>query len=361
MSLGDGMTRLFMSAGEASGDRLAAELLVELERRRPTLVARGVVGPRLRARGVEEVAAAEGLAAVGPWQGLRALPTAIRTMWAADRAFATRAHDLVITVDAPAWSMRLARRARQRGLRVVHWVSPQLWAWRPGRAAAVARAVDAVLCLLPFEPPLYARTGVEAVFVGHPAVDRVRPAARPGGAGPVIALAPGSRPAEVAALWRVLRRVGALAVARWPGARVVALQAPGTSLPDLDGIEVCDDVGALRADVCVACSGTLTLELAAARIPTVVVYRTDGLTWAIARRLVRIPHIALPNVLAGRLVVPEHLQDLDVEAILADVERLLGAAGDVQRGELAAVCAGLGAGAIGRTADVVERFLPGVP
>ena len=353
------MTRLFVSAGEASGDRLAAELLVEIERRRPTLAARGVVGPRLRARGVEEVAAAEGLAAVGPWQSLRALPGAIRSMWAVEAALDERRPDLVITVDAPAWSLRLAARARRRGLKVVHWVSPQLWAWRPGRAAAVARAADAVLCLFPFEPALYAKTGVDAVFVGHPAVDRVRPTARPGERAPVVALAPGSRPAEVAALWPILRRVGASARDRWPDVRLVGLAAPGVRLDGLEGLEICEDVAALRADVCVACSGTLTLELAAARIPTVVVYRTDGVTWAIARRLVRIPHIALPNVLAGRLVVPEHLQTLDPAAILADIERLLGAAGDVQRAELEAVCVGLGADAIRRTADVVERYLPG--
>jgi lipid-A-disaccharide synthase len=262
---------------------------------------------------------------------------------------------VVLTVDAPSIWLRLARRVRARGLAVVHWTSPQVWAWRPERVRAVARSVDTVLCLFPFEPPLY-QGHVRAVFVGHPAA-AVSGGPLPAAGRPRIGLAPGSRPTEIRALWPVLREVARRLRSRWPDAELLVPVARGVDERSLTGLDCAfvDGVAGLAgAEVAVVASGTATLELAALDVPMVVVYRVHPLTWQIGRRLVHTPWVALPNVLAGRRLVPEHLQDLDPEAIAADAAALVGSRGQVPR-ELVATLAGPEAWA--RTAEEVARWV----
>jgi lipid-A-disaccharide synthase len=371
--------RVFVVAGEASGDRLASQLLAELERRRYPVAAWGVCGPALRARGVMEVAPAEAVSAVGVVEAIARIPAAFRTLAAVESALARFRPDVVLTVDAPSLSLRVARRARDRGIPAVHWVSPQVWAWRRWRTSAVARAADMILCLFPFEPALYDGLPTRAVYVGHPAVQRLArvtradaPIAPPPGAAArdvwagsrpsVVGLAPGSRYDEVRRLWPVMRDVAQRISAARPGTRFVVPVAPTADRSWLGGV-ACDfvpdlSVAAARADVFVTASGTACLEVAAAGVPQVVVYAVHPITYAVGRLLVRgVDHIALPNILAGARVVPEHLQRLDASRITEDVLSLLGPAGTAQVERLAPVVRPLGSQAIERTADALLSAL----
>ncbi|MEQ1500648.1 MAG: hypothetical protein ABMB14_00390 [Myxococcota bacterium] len=235
---------------------------------------------------------------------------------------------------------------------VVQWVAPQVWAWRPGRVDVVARSVDAVLCLLPFEPAWF-EGRVRALFVGHPAA-AIRPGSAPAVGRPRIALCPGSRRSEVEALWPVLREVARRLRRVWPDVGFVAPRAPGVELGGLDVAYVDRMADVAGCDAAVVASGTATLELAALDVPMVVVYRVHPLTAAIARRMLTIDAIALPNVLAGRRIVPEHVQDLDPDQIAADVVAWVGRRGQVPRALIASLC---GATAIDAVADEVAAWL----
>jgi lipid-A-disaccharide synthase len=215
-----------------------------------------------------------------------------------------------VAVDSPDFHLPVARLARRWGIRTVGYVSPQLWAWRRGRAAAVAAALDQLLCLFSFEPALYAGTGLDARWVGHPAVDRVGPSAREPG---VLALFPGSRPAEVYRHLPVFLDVG-----RRIGCReILVAGADGIRRVPLDGARWVDRAEALgRAERALTKSGTVTLELAQSRIPFVVAHRVHPVTYWIGRALVRgVRFLALPNVLAGREVVAEYVQRFTVEEL----------------------------------------------
>lgn len=359
------MTRLFVCAGEASGDRLAADLLRELEARDSHLSVRGICGPALLERGVVPVADIREVEAIGVFDALRKAPSIVsvarRVLTSIDRW----KPDLVLTVDNPGLNLWLARRVRARGIRSVQWVSPQIWAWRPGRKRAVARSVDALLCLFPMEPPLYEGLGLDVAFTGHPAIDRITrlPSLRGAdGAGPIIGLAPGSREREVRALWPVFRQVAAILQDRLPGVRFAVPIAPTVDRRWLDGLpfDAYDSIPAAAsvADAFLVCSGTATLELAALRTPMVVVYRVHPVTYALARLLVRgVRHLALPNILAGSEIVPERVQHLDPVEIAGLLVELLGERGAAQRAALRDVVEPLGGGAAARAADQIVRQL----
>jgi len=303
--------RVVVSAAEASGDALAAALVRALAVRADIDVC-GVGGPAMRAAGVRPVDGCVPLRpAMGTVEVLGSLWGTVRNLRAVWRAL-DRA-DLLVVVDAPDQHLPLARLARGR-VPVVGYVSPQVWAWRAGRVHAVAQALDQLLCLWPFEPALYAGTGLDARFVGHPASERSTRSTREEG---VLAVVPGSRPAEV-------RRHLAtfLAVARETGAREVLLPRASTITEEGVGtlppwVRPCamEDVLA-RADRALTKSGTSTLELALAGIPAVVAHRVSPITWAVARRFTRgLRHVALPNILLESRVQEEHLQHLDVAGL----------------------------------------------
>jgi lipid-A-disaccharide synthase len=361
------MTRILVCAGEASGDRLAADLLRELEARRPHLVARGLAGPAMRELGVVPIANAEETTAVGLVEVLGAVPRIWRILGRLEEELERWRPDLVLTVDSPDMMLRFGRRARRRGFRVVHWVSPQVWAWRPRRVHKVARSADCLLCLFPMEPALYAGTGVKAVFTGHPAMARLRrdPAARATyGQAPVIGLGPGSRRSEISALWPVYQEVARAIRSRIPDCRFVVPVASTIDRSLLGGVEgavLLDglEAAASAADVFLIASGTATLELAALGTPMVITYKVHPLTWILGRVLVRgVRHLGLPNVLAGREVVPERLQHLDPSALASELIGLLGDEGRKQTAVVRTVIDGLaGPGATARAADEVERWL----
>jgi len=293
---------------EPSGDVLATGLAATLSDLRVACATGGPIP------GTESVRVPRPASVMGLLDAVRALRQTRRALrqlaaWVQDRR-----PRLLVTVDGPSFTLRLSRALRP--MPSIHVVAPQVWAWRPGRVDRLAQATDAVLCLLPFEPAWFAGR-MRAVFVGHPAVDL---APEPTGPRPAWALLPGSRPAEVRRLGPTLREVARRLEVVDPTAGLLTVRAPGApslDVPNLQTVDRIEQLAGVRGAV--AASGTVSLQLAALAVPQVVVARTDPWTWAVGREVVRTPWVALPNVLAGRCVVSEHVQHLDPAAIVRDL------------------------------------------
>jgi lipid-A-disaccharide synthase len=340
--------RILVSAQEASGDRLGAELFAAMaaERAGEPFEVRGLVGPLLAAAGAAPLPDS---APMNPVMGfvevLKHLGELRRNTMAIRRAF-DEEPDLLVVIDAPDFNLPLARAAKAKGIPVLGLVSPQLWAWRSGRARDIARAMDLLLCLFPFEPAFYAPYGLDARWIGHPAVDRVGPSSREPG---VLAIFPGSRRAE---LRRLLGPF--LAAAERLGAREVLLPLAASLSPaDLGPlpahVRLCTSAEALaRADRALTKSGTSTLEIALAGIPMVVAHRVHPLTYWLGKRLVRgVKHLALPNILLRREAIREYVQYFTVDELVqslkyaappptAELRAILGAPGVAGRAAKAA-------------------------
>jgi lipid-A-disaccharide synthase len=333
------MTRVLLSALEPSADALAAGILAEAARRGAAWESLGVAGLQAREAGFGGDSEPRRYAVMGLAQALLKLPSflALRRRLLA-LAEETRP-DVFVGIDAPDFHLPLARELRQRGVLTVQYVSPTVWAWREERIEDTAAAVDLVLCLFPFEPRYYEHRGVRARYVGHPLADRLRPAADRTalrrGLGwsdetPWVVLAPGSRRQELAHHAPVFFAAAA-AVHRRTGARFVLAVPPGGRaghLPNVarrqglpfSALEVREDARTLlaAADAALVKSGTITLEATLVGCPCVVAYRTARLNASfILARGFRTPYIALPNILAGRPVVPEYIQNLVRPGILA--------------------------------------------
>lgn len=330
--------KLLVSAAEPSGDRLAAELVEALRGLAPEISASGLAGPALRGAGVHPLARMESVAVMGLVEVLGHLGAIRRAQGALRSALAEGDVDLLVVVDAPDLNLPLAAAAREAGVPVVGYVSPQVWAWRADRIPRIAAHLDALLCLFAFEPPLYegaaAQTGCDVRFVGHPVRDRVTPA--PVLSPPVVALLPGSRAQELRRHLPVFLDTAGRLQARHPTWRFRLVVPDETDLPDLPSfIERHGDIGAAAGcRAALTKSGTVTLELACLGVPMVVAHRVHPLTYAIGKRLVTgVQHIALPNVLAGEEVVPEVVQHLDA----ADLARRVSALPDRQPLDLSAL------------------------
>jgi lipid-A-disaccharide synthase len=370
---------LLVVAGEASGDLHGARLISELRLRVPGLAAFGLGGDEMRAAGLQSVAHSSEVAVVGITEVLKVLPR-IREVFAdllheVDR----RRPALAVLIDFPDFNLRLARQLKGRGLEVVYYISPQVWAWRKGRVKTIARLVDRMLVLFPFEVDFYRGHGVDVVHVGHPLVDEVPvlPQAWDRGteaekAGPYrIALLPGSRLSEVEALLpTLLAAVGKLAGRLPIEARIIRAPTVPRELLDeaveLSGLTVAiveSDRFAAIADshVALCASGTATLEVGLLGTPMIMVYRLASWTYLLARLLVRLPNVALVNLVLGRRVVPELIQgQANPERIAAEAARLLtdAAARQEMRAALAEVRSRLGAGgASGRAAGEVAEMM----
>jgi lipid-A-disaccharide synthase len=320
-----------MVAGEASGDLLGAALITALRERVPAIEFVGLAGERMRAAGCEALGSSEELAVMGLVEPLRHLPRLLRLRSRLQEAFIEQRVDAFIGIDSPAFNIGLARRLRQQGMVTAQYVSPQVWAWRRGRVSKIAAAVDAVLCLLPFEPAVYAGQPVRAEFVGHPLADQIplesgRVAARAAlGIAPdarVVAVLPGSRMGEVQRLGPdfivattqlrqlvqgPLHFVVPLAGERVGDAFRQQLQATGVQMQLVE--RRADEVLA-SADAALVASGTATLQTMLHGVPMVVAYRFAPLTAFIARdlKLMKAKYFALPNLLADEPLVPEFFQ-----------------------------------------------------
>ncbi len=374
--------RVMITAGEESGDRLGAGLARALSERRPDIELYGMGGDAMAEAGVQLVQHLSEVAVVGITEVLAHLPEIRRAMRRLEACFDERRPDLLVPIDFPDFNLGLARRARRRGVEVVYFVSPQVWAWRRGRVRGIQRLVRRMLVLFPFERAFYEQADVPVTFVGHPVVDRqLEPVDREGllrrigldPGRPVVALLPGSRRSEVARLLPPM--LGAAAVLRrrrpelqflMPRARGLAegLLLEAVRASGLDEVRVHtgdypEVLGACTAGV--VASGTASLESAVAGLPIVVVYRIQPLTYLLGRLLVRVEHIALPNLVAERRVVPELVQgECTPERIATAIEAYLDdpAHAERVRAELDEVRRRLGEpGAIGRAADAVLEEL----
>jgi len=319
--------RIALVAGEASGDQLGAALITALRERAPHAEFRGVAGPRMVAAGCQPLAAAEELAVMGLAEILAHLPRLLRLRRGLERALLEWRPDVFVGIDSPEFNLGLAARLKAQGLATVQYVSPQVWAWRQGRVRTIARDCDLVLCLLPFEPAFYREHAVRAVYVGHPLADQIpqqvdRAAARRNlgidARATVVALLPGSRQGEVRRLGPVFLETVRWLRERRPGLEFVApmaspAAAAGFAAAATAGVRRLDGQARLAlqaADAALVASGTATLEALLCRCPMVVAYRVAPLSALLLRalRLVRVRHFALPNLLAGEALVPEHFQ-----------------------------------------------------
>ena len=324
--------RVGLVAGEASGDTLGADLIHALRRHAPDTQFFGVAGPKMQSAGCESWEPAESLAVMGLFDVLRDLPRLVRLLARIKRMFLTARPDVFIGIDAPDTNLRLARGLHAAGIPTVQYVSPQVWAWRQGRARSIRESVDLVLCLLPFEKRFYDEHGIRAEFVGHPLADAIpenidRAAARRAlglsvGAG-VVALLPGSRRGEVARLaadfaatarWLAAQRPDlkfiapmASAATRQIFSEVLKREAPAVAVQLIDGHAT---TALSAANVVLVASGTASLEAALCKRPMVVVYRLGALSgWMIMKlNLVKSKFFAQPNLLADRRVVGEYFQ-----------------------------------------------------
>ena len=326
--------RYLLVTGEASGDLHAARMVRALRQREPCEVS-GVAGPELRAEGVECLARAEELAVLGFSEVAARLPLLLRTRRRLLEAYDRMRPDAVVLVDYPGFNLRLGPELKRRGARIFYYIAPQVWAWHASRARAMGRWVDRLAVVFPFEEPLFREAGVAATFVGHPLLDDLAPEVDEAGfradlgvapETPLLGLLPGSRPQELARHLEPLLAAARTLAASRPSLVTVLAMAPGlesalaSTRASLDGVRIVR--GRTRATqafatACAVASGTATLETALFGTPHVIVYRTGRLNYAIASRLVRLSHIGLPNIVAGREVAPELVQGRLTPAALA--------------------------------------------
>lgn len=318
-------------AGELSGDLLGARLMRAIRAAEPEARFSGIGGPEMEALGFDSFLPMERLSVMGLFEAvgrfLELLPERRRLA----RRLEAAAPDVFVGIDAPDFNLSLERRLRTAGIPTVHYVSPSIWAWRAYRAAKVGRAVDRILTLFPFEAEFCRRNGIEACFVGHPLARELGPGDRSAarrrlglpGPGPIVALLPGSRSREVRHIGRPLLETAAWLHRRCPDLRFIAPMArPGLHSEFRSAAEAGGGPPVTRfdgesravmsaADVVMLASGTASLEAMLLRRPMVVAWRGLAPTWLILRRWLgrNIRFIALPNLLAGRRIVPEFLQD----------------------------------------------------
>lgn len=375
--------KVFISAGEASGDALGAALIEALRARVPDVEVFGMGGPAMQSAGFEALRDARELNVVGLVEVVRHLPRLFRLLWDLAARGVARGPDVAVMIDAPDFHVRLARYFRRARVPVAYYVGPSVWAWRAGRVAKFRDVVDHMMVLFPFETAVWRAGGVDVSCVGHPLADQIPPADPSARAlvprARTIALLPGSRRSELRRHAPLLLEAGARLLDRGRADRLMLPVAPTldpaaiAALVDaspargrVDLVLATDgDARARRAalgaaELALVCSGTATLETALLGTPSVIVYRVSPLSWWIGRRLTRIAHLGLPNLIAGRPVVPELLQDaLTVDALVAEAERVLADA-DTQRRSLLEMRRALGpAGAAARAADVVVALARG--
>ncbi len=322
--------KVFVSCGESSGDFYAAALVEKLRRHWPDTEWFGSAGPRLRQAGVEALADMESLAVAGLVEVVSHLPRIHGEYRKLARAIESRRPDLIILTDSPDFHLRLARRVSKLGIPVIYMVAPQAWAWRKGRVKAMKRDLAALFCLFPFEEAFYREHGVPATYIGHPLA---RMAAASSSRGeflarhgfrddtPLVALCPGSRKGEVERHWgplfdAVARIGGALSCqfalaspvgfSRRYGESFFRERIRGSSIQWIEG-ETWDVLA--HSDIALAASGTVTMEAALLGTPLITYYKVTGLSWLAGRFLVRVPFYSMVNLIAGRRLVHELMQN----------------------------------------------------
>ncbi|MBF0613721.1 MAG: lipid-A-disaccharide synthase [Magnetococcales bacterium] len=344
---------ILMVAGEASGDNLGAGLLSELQTRFPGLESYGVGGTRMQAHGFSTLCDMNELSVIGLIEVVRRLPRLIQRHRQLVALLEQRRPDLLITIDLPDFNFLLARQAQRLAIPRIHYVGPQVWAWRSGRIRKLAALLDHLLVLFPFETGIYAGSGLPVTFVGHPLATQSAPdptarlrLRQELGLAPderLLLLLPGSRVSEIRRHLEIMVAASRQVVESHPQVRCVLAMADTLNATLFDEVMATADAqtrtffarirmqqgmtGALlaAADVAMVCSGTVTLEAALIGTPMTVLYRVHPLTYAIGRRVIQVAHIALPNLVAGHTLVPERIQqEATPDRLAADVAALLG-------------------------------------
>ena len=341
----DSPMHVYVIAGEPSGDVIGARL-IEALRADGDIEVSGIGGPEMEAAGLQSLFPYDELAIMGLTEVLPSVPRILSRMRKTARDIERKQPDVIVTIDSPGFVFGVIRRLKSRNCPRVHYVAPTIWAWRAGRVKKFRKHFDHLLALFPFEPPLFEAAGLDCSFVGHPIAE----GAVASGNGPafrqrhgigtdeqVLCLLPGSRRGEVSRLGPVISEVLGLLARSNPGARIVVPAAPnvrdavgtlavtwGDKVLVVDGASERYDAFA-ASDLALAASGTVTLELAYAGVPTVVIYQVGKLTGEIARRMIRIEHVSIVNIVAGRLIFPEFLQSRCRPALITGaVSALLG-------------------------------------
>ncbi len=339
------MTRIFIIAGEASGDVLGARLMTALRRREPNIIFSGIGGARMAEAGLSSLFPMQELAVMGIAEILPRLFALQKRLKQTVAAIQAEQPDILLTIDSPGFCLRVLKAVGQNGPKRVHYVAPQVWAWRQSRVKHFPGLWDELLCLLPFEPDFFAPHGLHPVFTGHPVLESgadTGDAARfralhnlPDDAVPVM-LMPGSRVTETRRLLPVFRETMARLAPHVPGLVPVVAAAPfiaeqvAAHLSDWPQRPIIVRDVAARYDAFAAAraaltkSGTSTLELAMAGVPMAVTYRVNPVSAFLGRRLIKVPHVAMINLLAVHALVPELLQeDCQPERLVATLQTLL--------------------------------------
>lgn len=343
----NGSAKIFLLAGEPSGDIIGARLMQALRRQPNDLELEffGVGGARMQAQGLDSLFPMEELSLMGFAEILPHVPNLLRRLSQTRGAIRRQSPDMALTIDSPGFSLRLQKSLDGLALKRVHYVAPQVWAWRPGRARKLGARIDHLLALLPFEPRFFRKYGLPCSFVGHPIIEE---AGRRGdgalfkkryelpGDAPVICLLPGSRHAEIRQHMPVMKAVAHRLAQRFPRLRLILPTLPGLQ-PVLRAMiedwpiqplileERADRFDAYAASwLAIAASGTVSLELALARLPHITIYRTGAVTAWLARRMINVDHVNLVNIILNRPLVPEWLQeDCTPERITASALHLI--------------------------------------
>ncbi len=374
------MNRVMIVAGEASGDIYGAGLIRTVAAEKPEVVFFGIGGMRMREAGCEILVDSADMAVVGLIEVLKHFKVIAAAFLKLKKILLNNPPDLLILIDYPGFNLRLAKVAKRAGVKVLYYISPQIWAWRQGRVHKIKRLVDQMAVILPFEVPFYEQAGVPVSFVGHPLADLVQvsltreQAAASFGLDPsrlVVGLFPGSRRSEVSRLLPTILDAARLLHQRFPTLQFVLPLASTLSHDDLaPWLDSCDlpititrerihDL--IRAcDAVISVSGTVTLEVALVGTPLVIIYKLAPLTFQLAKRLVKVEHIGLCNIVAAETVAPELIQDdATAQRIALEIERLLDdQVNRAVRTRLGRVHERLGGGGANqRVAAIIQRLL----
>ena len=335
------MPKVGIVAGEASGDLLGSHLIRALKKQRPDIEFIGIAGPKMQGEGARSLFPIERLSVRGYVEVLRHLPGLLKIRKELAQFFLKTKPDLFIGIDAPDFNFGLERTLKRRGIRTIHYVSPSIWAWRKGRIGKIKRAVSHMLALFPFEPAIYEQAGIPVSYVGHPLADILPMTPDKQGARErlklrddklVIAMLPGSRQSEVKQLADLYVKTARLIAQEQPEVQflvplitretraiferaIYANHAQETPIQILFGHA---HMAMEAADAVIVASGTATLEAALLKRPMVITYRMPKLSWWILKRMNYLPYVGLPNILAGRFVVPELLQNDAIPEKLAE-------------------------------------------
>lgn len=321
--------RVMIVAGEASGDIYGADLVREAHKLEPNIAFFGIGGERMREAGVETLVDSSGMAVVGLVEVIKHFNVIAAAFLTLRKIILTNPPDLLILIDYPGFNLRLARVAKNEGVKVLYYISPQIWAWRQGRVKKISRLVDHMAVILPFEAPFYQRAGLPVTFVGHPMVDMVNvsldrtAAATSFNLDPshkIVGLFPGSRRNEIERLLPVIISAAVMLKERFPTLQFILPLASTLESGDITSMLTAANLDVtisrdrihdmIRAcDAVISVSGTVTLEIALVGTPMVIIYKLSPLTYQLAKRLVKVPNIGLCNIVAGEEVVRELIQD----------------------------------------------------